>query len=203
MAGKMRRPFSWALLVAALAPLGLSGCLYPFSGISGNFPGLFPFGLATPIPVMPWVSTVIEERYQHKNDFRTPILPPIRPGFPEPLCEDPPDDAQVLRALIPVVRGIPYIYEEFRDNIQVVTERIVDRIDPPRFFPLIGWARLHHCHYKCTVYYTGTYQSDYPFPFKVVKPRVKVVYIDKDHFHLEPGGTPEVQQGITRDLAGF
>jgi hypothetical protein len=178
--------------LAPLAPLGLAGCVSPFSA-----------GLLTPIPVPPWVSTKIEERLQYKNDFRTAILPPIRPGFPEPLCEDPPDDAQVIRAIRPINCGVPYVYEEFRDDIQVITERLVDRIDPPRFFPLIGWARLHHCHYKCTVFFTETVQSDYPFPYKVVKPRQEVVYIDKDHLHLEPCGTPEVQQGIARDLGGF
>ena len=49
---------------------------------------------------------------------------------------------------------------------------LVDRIDPPRFFSLVGWARLHHCHYKSTIYYTETSQSDYPFPFKVAKQRL-------------------------------
>ena len=182
---------AWGLLLTALTPLGLTGCFNPFAA-----------GIATPIPVPPWVSTTLEQRYQNNNDFRTAILPPIRPGFPAPLCEDPPDDAAVLRALQPVTRGVPYVFKEFRDNIEIVTERIVDKIDPPRFFPLIGWARLHHCHYKCTVYFIETRQSDYPFPFKIVKPRVKVVYIDKDHLHLEPGGTPAVQQGIARDVGG-
>ena len=36
-----------------------------------------------------------------------------------------------------------------------------------------------------------------PFPFKVVKPRVQVVYIDRDHLHLEPGrgGAPTEEKG--------
>ena len=38
--------------------------------------------------VQPWVATRMEEKYNHKNDFRTPLLPPIREGFPEPKCED-------------------------------------------------------------------------------------------------------------------
>ena len=98
---------------------------------------------------------------------------------------------------------MPYIYEEFRDDIDIVTERIVDRIDPPRFYPLIGPAQLHHCHWKCTVYYVGTYESGWPFPVRIRRPRVQVVYIDKDHLHLFSGGGPEVQQQITRDLTGY
>jgi hypothetical protein len=185
------------LVAAVLGPLGAAGCT-PFN------PGFYPFsmGLATPIPVPPWVTDRMEEKYKYQNDFRTPILPPVREGFPEPICEDPPDDAHVLRVMPKVARGVPYIYEEFRDDIQIVTERLVDRIDPPRFFPLVGWARLHHCHWKCTVYYTETIQSDWPFPVYIRKPRVQVVYIDKDHLHLCPGGSQEAQDSVTRDLLG-
>jgi hypothetical protein len=190
---------TWLLIAAAvLAPLSGSGCT-PWS------PGMSPFsmGLVTPVPVPPWVTERMEEKYIHKNDFRTTIMPPIREGFPPPLCEDPPDDAMVLRALDNVTRGVWYFYEEFRDDIQIVTERLVDRIDPPRFYPLVGPAQLHHCHWKCTVYYTETVESGYPFPVRIKRPRVQVVYIDKDHLHLCPGGGAEVQQGITRDLTGY
>jgi hypothetical protein len=166
--------------------------------------GCNPFGMGifTPIPVPPWVTERMEEKYCHKNDHRTPILPPIRDGFPPPLCEDPPDEAAVLRAMPHVVRGVPYVYEEFRDDIQIVSERLVDKIDPVRFFPLIGPAQLHHCHWKCTIYYTETLESGYPFPFQCRKPRVQVVYIDKDHLHLYAGTNPQAQESVTRDLTG-
>jgi hypothetical protein len=29
------------------------------------------------------------------------------------------------------------------------------------------------------------------------------MYIDKDHLHLYPCGTPEAQRSVTRDLAGY
>ena len=181
------------VLLAAVAalPMAMSGCI-PYS-----------MGLATPIPVPPWVTERMEEKYCYKNDFRTPILPPIREGFPPPACEDPPDPQAVLRALPHPVRGIPYIYEEFRDQTEIVTERIVDKIDPPRFFPLVGLAQLHHCHWKCTLYYIETIESMWPFPYRCVTPRVQVMYIDKDHLHLYPCGTPEAQRSVTRDLVGY
>ncbi len=183
------------LLLTVFAPLALSGCM-PFS-----------MGIFTPIPVPAWVPQRIEDKYNHKNDFRTAILPPIVPGFPLPTCEDPPDDAAILRALKPVARGVPYVYEEFREDIEVAKEKLVDKIDPPRFFPLVGWAQLHHCHYKCTVFYTETKQSGYPFGFYVHKPQVEVVYIDKDHLHLAPGGpncvvSPQAFSSVSRDLSG-
>jgi hypothetical protein len=185
----MRRVRSWVLpAVTALALVGQVGCI-PYS-----------MGIFTPIPVPAWVTERMEEKYCYPNDYRTPILPPIREGFPPPTCDDPPDEAAVLRAMPHVRRGVPYFCEEFRDDINIVSERLVDRIDPPRFFPLVGMAQLHHCHWKCSIYYLETCESSYPFPFRCVRPRVQVVYIDKDHLHLCPGGTPEVQRQITRDL---
>jgi hypothetical protein len=178
------------LLLAALAvPAGLGGC-YPLS-----------MGLATPIPVPAWVTERMEEKYCYPNDFRTPILPQIQEGFPPPLCEDPPDESRVLRAIPHVARGVPYFYEEFRDNVQVVSELLVDKIDPPRFFPLVGPAQLHHCHWKCTVYYDQTIESGYPFPFRCRRPRVQVVLIDLDHLHLYTGHhSPDAVRSTTRDL---
>src|SRR5262249_59049482 len=110
-------------------------------------------GIFTPIPVPPWTTEVMLNKICHKNDNRTPIMPPIRDGYPPPICEDPPSDAETLRVMPRVTRGIPYVYEEFRDDIRIVYERLVDRIDPPRFFPLVGPAQLHHCHWQCTIYY--------------------------------------------------
>ena len=61
---------------AILALTGSGGCYH-----SGAF--------FVPIPVPPWVAERMEEKYCFKNDRRTPIMPPIREGFPPPLCEDP------------------------------------------------------------------------------------------------------------------
>ena len=166
-----------------------SGCLNPLS-----------MGFATPIPIMPWVPDRIEERLKYKSDFRTPVLPPIPPGH-RPLCEDPPDRAEILRAMPRVTRGIPYVYEEFRDDIEFPVKKLVDRVAPPRFFPLIGPAQLHHCHWKCTVYYTETTESSHPFPFQLKRRRVEVVYIDKDHLHLCIGGQ-DAQNSVANDLVG-
>jgi hypothetical protein len=188
--GKVR--LGLLITAAVLVPLGSGGCIHFWS--------MGPF---TPMPVPPWVTERMEEKYCDKNDYRTTIMPPIREGFPVPLCEDPPDEAMILRAMPHVTRGVPYVYEEFRDDIQIVTERLVDQIDPPRFFPLIGAAQLHHCHWKCTIYYTGTFESGQPFPFKCKRPRVEVVYIDKDHLHLCAGHDQAKQQVFTQETAGY
>jgi hypothetical protein len=187
----MRKVRTLLLLAGAMvAPLLGSGCINPFA-----------MGFATPIPVQPWVPDRVEERLCNKTDYNTPILPPIPPGY-RPLCEDPPDPATILRAMPRVTRGVPYFYEEFRDDIDFAVERLVDRIDPPRFFPLIGPAQLHHCHYKCLVYYTETIESGYPFPFQCKNRRVETVYIDRDHLHLV-ACTPEALHAMTQDMTGY
>lgn len=174
-------------LLAGLVTIVASGCISPLS--------MGPF---TPIPMQPWVADRIEERLCNRNDYRTAILPPIPPGY-TPVCEDPPDRAAILRAMPRVTRGVPYIYEEFRDDIEFKVEKLVDRVDPPRFFPLLGPAQLHHCHWKCTIFFTETVESSYPFPFRCKRRRVEVVYIDKDHLHQCITGQ-EAQQSVTRDL---
>ena len=66
--------------------------------------------------VQPWVASRLDEKLGHKSDHRTPIMPPIRDGYPAPVCEDPPSDREVQRALPKGIRGVPWVYEEFRDR---------------------------------------------------------------------------------------
>jgi len=153
--------------------------------------------------VQPWVATRLDEKLGHKHDHTTPIMPPIRDGFPAPLCEDPPSDREVLRSLPKGIRGVPEVYEEFRDDIQITKSRIVDKIDPPRFFPLVGMAQLHHCHWECAVYYTETIESRHPYPVYLRKPRIQVVYIDKDHLHLYVGPNPDTQKEILLEMTKY
>src|SRR3984957_18733437 len=100
----MRRTTNWALWAFMLAtPLGVGGCT-----------GIFSMRLFTPLPVPPWVTERMQERYCWKNDFRPPVLPPTPEGK-EVHCEAQPDDARVIRAMPRVTRGVPYFYEEFRE----------------------------------------------------------------------------------------
>jgi hypothetical protein len=153
------------------------------------------------VAVPPWTAEPIEERLTHRFTPHTPIMPPLIPGQPVPTCDDPPSDEEVIRALPKLVRGMPFIYEEFRDDFTVIVEKLVDRIDPCTYVPLLGPAQLHHCHFKCTVFYKEKKTSDYPFPFQVINDRVQVVYIDKDHFHLCVSPDDEAaQRSVSRDL---
>jgi hypothetical protein len=177
------------LLSVALIPCVTSGCFNPLG-----------MGIATPLPVPPWVAENIQERIENQSDHRTPILPPIPPGY-RPIAEDPPDRAEILRAMPRVTRGVPFVFEEHRDDIEFTVQKIGDTIDPPRFFPLVGPAQVHHCHWMCTVYYTEVLQGMIPFPFQTTRRRVVPVYIDKDHLHMCISGA-DAQATMTRDMSG-
>ena len=179
------------LLALAVLPVAASGC------------NPLALGLLTPVAVQPWVAERMEQKLNHKNDGRVPIMPPLKPGFPAPICEDPPSDGEVLRAMPRVPRGVPYVYEVFRDNIVIVKNKLVDKIDPPRFFPLVGPAQLHHCHWECVIYYDELIQSEHPFPVYLKRAKVQVIYIDKDHLHLYVGENPDTVREVTAEITRF
>jgi hypothetical protein len=91
-----------------------------------------------------------------------------------------PSDGDILRALPPVPRGIPFVFEEFRDDLVIVKTRTGEtKVGPQAFYPLLGVRRVVQTHWECAVYYTHTIQSDFPFPLTAKKNRVEVIYMDK------------------------
>ena len=64
--------------------------------------------------------------------------------------------------------GIPLLWERQRNNVRIVKDKIVDRIDPPRVYPLLGPAQLHHVNYKCTVYFVEVTRVGWPLPYTTV-----------------------------------
>ena len=115
------------LLAGAMLAPCLSGC------------NPFAMGIFTPVPVQPWMAAKLESRLQNSNENFTNILAPIPPGY-TPLCEDPPDRDTINRHMPEVIRGVPYVVEEFREIDDYSVAKLVDTIDPPRFFP---WLARH------------------------------------------------------------
>ena len=123
-----------------------------------------------------------KERYQ-----KVPVLGPIHAGGPA-VALDPPSDDEVMLALEDaraLEGGLPMLHEVQRNNVRIVKELIGDSIDPPRVYPLIGPAQLHHARYKCTVYFTEITRVGWPIPHTITNEDAQeVVYIDHDHFHI-------------------
>jgi hypothetical protein len=187
-----RRTASAAVLcvLAMLALMSATGCVT-------DLKPAVDIGLASyPIPVSPYFQKRLEDKFYARERYeRVPILGPISAGEPA-VALDPPSEDEVMRALEaarPVQGGIPLFYTVQRNNVRIVTEPIGDYIDPPRVYPLIGPAQLHHAHYKCTVYFTEVTRVGWPIPYTTTDEDVReVVYIDHDHLHMvgNVGGGP-------------
>ncbi len=165
--------------ILGLLLVSATGC----SQIAGPSLGILNF----PIPVSPYFQKVPEDTFwKHKRYDRMPVLGPITPGSPE-IALDPPSEDEVMRKLEearPIQGGLPLLYETQRNNVRIVVEPIADYLDPVRVYPLVGPAQLHHCHYKCIVYFTEVTWVGWPVPYKTVdEDAQEVIYIDHDHLH--------------------
>jgi hypothetical protein len=182
----MIKLFKQACLIAALAVCTVpnSGCRVAYWFAKDAFIGASFFGTTPLIPVTPYMSQMVEDVYHEEERYEgVPILDPVD-GENAPLfCMDPPSADEVMRTLPDTTSGgVAFLAETNRNNVRMVTELIVDRLDECRFVPMVGPARLHHCHYKCTIYFTETKRSYWPVPFSHTDQREEVVYIDHDHY---------------------
>jgi hypothetical protein len=149
-------------------------------------PRFGPF--AYPIPVSPFFQDQLEDRAWEKERYqRVPILEPLVPGAPVMALDEPSDD-EVVRALghaRPIEGGLPMVHDIQRNNVRITKELLQDRIDPPRVYPLIGPAQLHHAQWKCNVYFTEVTHVGWPIPYTVKNEDAQeVIYIDHDHLHM-------------------
>lgn len=173
----------WLFAALAMVALPNSGCNLLAWTTHTAWTGASFWGTTPLIPVTPYFSQQIEDTYWEEERYKkVPILDPVE-GENAPLfCLDPPSPDEVMRALPDnTAGGVPFLAETSRNNVRIVVEPIVDRIDECRFIPQVGPARLHHCHYKCTVYYKETIRSHWPVPFTHSDQVEEVVYIDHDH----------------------
>lgn len=159
------------------------GCQFPFNTFTAP-----KYLMPVPTPVSPYFQKQQEDKFWNRERYeRVPILGPITSGGPA-VALDPPSPDEVMRAMEKVHAvqgGVPLMYEKQRNNVRMIVEPIADYVDPPRVYPLIGPAQLHHAHYKCTVYYTEVTRIGWPVPYTTVdEDSREVVYIDHNHFHM-------------------
>ncbi len=156
--------------------------------IWSNFWGTTPL-----IPVTPYFSEQVESTYWEEERYDgIPVLDPVEGENAPIFCLDAPSPDEVVRALPNQTSGgVEFLAETSRNNVRMTVDLMVDRLDECRFYPLVGPARLHHCHYKCTVFFKETKRSYWPVPFTHEEDRQEVVYIDHDHLIRCAGPTIE------------
>lgn len=173
------------LLTVCTGMFANSGCTMVFDWFIEDtlFPIYNHFGMPPVIPVSAYQSQKIEDAYWEEERYtRVPILDPVEGENAPIFCLDPPTPDEVMRSLPdPTVNGYAFLAETTRNNVRIVVEPLVDRLDECKFVPLVGPARLHHCHYKCIVYYDKTLRSQWPIPFTHTDETQEVIYIDHDH----------------------
>lgn len=179
--GLLKRLCLLAALVLVTVPN--SGCTLFFGFLEDSIV-FAKFWYTTPlIPVTPYMSQQIEDTYWNEERYgKVPILDPVEGEHAPIMCLDPPSADEVIRALPdPTKGGIQFFAETKRNNVRMIVENPVDRLDDCRYYPMAGPARMHHCHYKCTVFFEETKQSWWPVPFTFTEQKEEVVYIDHDH----------------------
>jgi len=175
-----------SLAVIATSNIGC-GLSYVFREISP----LHVTGWSFAFPILPSQQQRLEEDMnREERNNKVPILDPIPGDFAPAVCLDPPSERDVWMKVSKFKNGCPPFYETQRNNVRILIEKIGEKIDPCKIYPLAGPCQLIHCHYKCTVYYDELYWADYPIPFNHVDHKVEVVYLDKDHLR-RCGGPPQ------------
>ena len=152
-----------------------------------NISPLHPTGWSFVFPILPSQQQRLERDMEREDQMKVPILDPIPGEGGGALCLDPPSEAEVWEKVPKFKQGSPVFYETQRNNVRILIEKIGEKADPARIYPLAGPCQLVHCHYKCSIYFDETYWADYPIPFNHNKARVEVIFIDKDHLRRVGG----------------
>jgi hypothetical protein len=108
-------------------------------------------------------SSRTDEPSTREEVCRLPILDPI-PGDPAVCCLDPPTEDEIWRKI-----PEPAARVSDRKSSRAAVEKIGEKVDPCKVYPLAGPCQLVHCHYKVTVTLAGA------------APWTEVVFIDKDY----------------------
>lgn len=177
------------LMGALVAMISTSSTGCGLSYVFRNIAPFHPTGWSFPWPILPSQQQRLEEDMQREERDRVPILDPVPGEFAPQPCLDPPSEEEVW-AKVPHFRpGWPGLYEVQRNDVKILIEKIGEKVDPCKIYPLAGPCQLIHCHYKCTVFFLEAYWSDYPIPFNHRKDRIEVVYLDKDYLRRCGGPT--------------
>lgn len=180
------------------------GCGLPY--VFRHISPIHPYGTSFPYPIFASMQQQLEDDIDREEfDDRVPILDPIPANSTAPACLDPPSEAEVWKKVPHVRQGMPPFYEVQHNNVRILIEKIGEKVDPCKVYPLAGPCQKISCHYKCTVYYDANYWADYPVPFRSVDHKVEVIYIDKDFLRRCAGpatATPPIENTLNAPSQG-
>ena len=106
-------------------------------------------------------------------------------GRVQAIPEVPPSQEEVWDK-VPRYKDGPQPFATLRYNVRIRVEKIGEKLEACKVYPLAGPCQLVHHHYKCTVSYDEQRQFDAPLPVSRVAHHVEVVYIDKEYLRRCP-----------------
>jgi hypothetical protein len=113
----------------------------------------------------------------------------ISRGGPLPVLADRPCTAFNEPSDQDVIRAMEVEHPQRASSaVRIVKEKILDYVDPPREYPLIGQAQMHHARYKCTIHFAAAARVGQASPPQRSgqESAEVIVHIDRDHMHRLP-----------------
>ena len=90
------------------------------------------------------------------------------------ITKESPSDSEVLRALPRITRGVPFVFEQFRDDITVVK-----KVMHEQSVYLTATGAIRVVRWECEVRCADTLQTMIPFPLTLTNNRAQVINIEK------------------------
>ena len=141
------------LTAICLMTLSNSGCT-----LTGGFIGVMwehmLFWKTLPVvPVPARASQLMEDKLHEDERYnKVPVLDPVEGDV---FCVDPPSEDQVIRALPDDgAGGFAFFQETQLNNVRIVVEPLVDRLDECKVYPLVGPCRRGQLQQRFLVFFT-------------------------------------------------
>jgi hypothetical protein len=122
---------------------------------------------------------------------------------PVPEADLPPTEEEVWNKVVKAANAQHPGRNVQRNNLRIMIEKIGDKTDDVKFYPLAGPCQLVHRHYKGTAYFDEVWKDDGTGAATHTAKRVEVVYIDKDYLHRvrKPAGDRDLDLRESIDKA--
>jgi hypothetical protein len=89
----------------------------------------------------------------------------------------------------------------YYNNVRMVIERVVDKVDDPLLIPAVGLAQLHHVVFKVTLYSQTIPRNANPLTPGGFDFQIDRIYISHDHLHVLTPETPATPIWLAPALA--
>ena len=151
---------------------------------------------------VPFADATAGDSDKRRLEFTVTRLEPAKPKspdeavltFPSPAdAAGAPTEAEIRGLLVERLKANkvapPFMETTAIKNLRISIELVADKKEDVKFYPMVGPARLHKRHYKCTAFFDVERQANWPVPFRNIMGGKEVFYIDRDNLVRATGPT--------------